>query len=284
MMAGVVAALVSARHAAADEVCRFTGSTDYAGHVVVVTDVSAAGAVTRVDVALTFEAAPMPWLAIRYLIQEISTWRAGEMESVAVNTRYLFGDSIVRQQWDEFRRGPDGLQARRVLAKTLDDFRLRHPGFVAHWDPATFGRPWLDDYPAAAPDRRTDLDLGGASLPPGLRSPLAMAFYWVRFLPPGGQDVPVFLPGFKTDRLADLPIVAAPSAGGTVWQAPVRYAALAGQPASVAAASRVTAVTSSDGHLLELALEVHSWLGSAEGLVHQEGCEGVPVVPQDRRR
>ena len=284
LAAGCAAVLACTRPASASEVCRFAGTTDYAGHLAVTTDVSAAGDVIRVDVVLIFEAAPMPFLAIRYLIEEISTWRAGEMQSVAVNTRYLFGDSIVRQQWDDFQRGPDGLQARRVQAKTLDDFRLRHPGFVAHWDPATFGRPWLEDYPSATPERRPDLDLGGSSLSPGLRSPFAMAFYWVRFLPPGGGDVPVFLPGFKADRLADLPIVAAPAAGGMLWHAPLRYPALTGPSAFTAAASNATAVTLADRHLLQLAFEVHSWLGAGQGLIHQEGCEGVPVVPADRPR
>ena len=97
-----------------------------------------------------------------------------------MNSRYLIGNHIVRQQWDYFQRGADGLQAYRVQAKTLADFRRRHPGFIQHWDPATFGQPWLDDYPAVSPERRIDLDLKGAPLPSALRPPLAMAFYWVR--------------------------------------------------------------------------------------------------------
>jgi hypothetical protein len=86
----------------------------------------------------------MLWLRIHYLVEEISTWRAGEMERLAVNTRYLVGEHIVRQQWDTFQRSRGGgLLAHRVQAKTLADFRRRHPGFVRHWDPATFGSPWL---------------------------------------------------------------------------------------------------------------------------------------------
>ena len=193
--------------ASAGEICRFAGTTDYAGHVAITTDVTATDDVTRVDVVATFEATTMLWAHIRYLVEEVSTWRAGELESVAVNSRYLIGDHIVRQQWDDFQRGADGLQARRVQAKSLADFRLRHPGFVQHWDPTTFGQPWLDNYQSASPERRADLDLKGSPLPPGLRSPLAMAFYWVRWLPRGGQNVPVFLPGFKGERLVDLPIV-----------------------------------------------------------------------------
>ena len=91
----------------------------------------------------------MLWRHLHYLIEEVSTWRAGEMESVAVNTRYLVGDHIVRQQWDDFQRYTGGLQARRVQAKTLADLRRRHPNFVRRWDPATFGRRWLDDYKSA---------------------------------------------------------------------------------------------------------------------------------------
>ncbi len=265
--------------ASAREVCHFVGTTDPAGHIAVVTDVAATDGVTRVDVVARFEATALLWLRIQYLIEEVSTWRSGELESVAVNNRYLVGRHIVRQQWDDFRRGTDGLQASRVQAKTLAELRRRHPGFVQHWNPATFGWPWLSDYQAASPERRPDLDLRGSPLPAGLRSPLAMAFYWVRWLPRGGQDVAVFLPGFKAERLVELPIAAAPWPGGMVWQTPLRYSALRERPASSA-----TAWTSPDGRLLQLAFELHGSRGSARGLIRQEGCEGVPVAPADRRR
>jgi hypothetical protein len=64
-----------------------------------------------------------------------------------------------------------------------------------------------------------------------------------------------------------------------LWQAPLRYSALSERPASTA-----TAWTSSDGHLLQLAFELHGSRGSARGLIYQEGCEGAPVVPADWRR
>jgi hypothetical protein len=161
-----------------------------------------------------------------------------------------------------------------VQAKTLADFRRSHPGFVRHWDPATFGSPWLQDYQSASPERRADLDLKALPLPSGLRSPLAMAFYWIRWLPLGGRDVPIFLPGFKVDQLVDVPIAAASSTGGLLWRAPLHYSALSKTPASTA-----TAWTSSDRHLLQLAFEVHEPGGSAYGLIHQKGCEGAPIKP-----
>jgi hypothetical protein len=265
--------------ASASEVCRFSGTTDGAGHVAITTDVAATNGATRVEVAMRFETTGMFWLPIHYLVDEISTWRTGEMEGVAVNTRYLVGDHIVRQQWDTFQPGPDGLQAHRVQAKTLADFSLRHPGFVRHWDPATFGSPWLQDYQFAASERRADLDLKTSPLPSGLRPPLAMAFYWVRWLPHGGQDVPIFLPGFKADQLVEVPIAAASSVGGQVWRAPLHYPALSKKPASTA-----IALTSSDGHLLQLTFEVHGSFGSARGIIRQQGCEGTPVMPAERQR
>ena len=127
LLAGVAAVRLCAVDASAREVCRYAGLTDYAGHVAVTTDVAATDGITRVDVAATFESTTMLWFHIHYLLEEVSTWRAGELESVAVNSRYLIGDHIVRQQWDEFQRGTDGLQARRVQAKTLADFRRKHP-------------------------------------------------------------------------------------------------------------------------------------------------------------
>jgi hypothetical protein len=279
LLTSATAMLLGTADASVAEVCRFAGTTDHAGQIAVTTDVVATDGTTRVDVAMTFESTTMIWFHLHYLIEEVSTWRAGKLETVAVNTRYLIGARIIRQQWDMFQRDRDAMRAHRVQAKTLPDFRRRHPGFVRHWDPATFGQPWLDDYPAASPERRADLDLTGAPLAWKLRSPLALAFYWVRWLPPGGQDVPVFLPGFKADKLVDLPITAAPWTGGMLWRTPLRYPALSKTPTSTA-----MAWTSPDGHLLQLAFDLHESRGSARGLIRQKGCQGTPVVPTNAVR
>jgi hypothetical protein len=83
-----------------------------------------------------------------------------------------------------------------------------------------------------------------------------MAFNWVRWLP-HGLEAPVFLPGFKHDRLVDVSITATTSLGATAWRAPLQYPAL-----SETAASTATAWTSPDGHLLQLAVDVHHPSGS----------------------
>jgi hypothetical protein len=135
----------------------------------------------------------------------------------------------------------------------------------------TFGSPWLQDYQAAAPERRADLDLKALPLPEGLSSPLAMAFYWVRWLPQGAGQVPVFLPGFKADKLVNVPVTADSSG---LRRAFLRYPALSKAPASIA-----TALTSADGHLLQLEFDVHEPGESAHGVVQQVGCQGAPVRP-----
>jgi hypothetical protein len=258
--------------ASAAEVCQFAGSTDYGGHVTVTTVVTATGDTTVVDVAATFDSTTMLLFGVHYLLEEVSIWRGGLLENVAVNSRYLLGHRIVRQQWDEFRRTADGMQAERVQAKTLTDFRRRHPGFVQHWDPATFGQPWLGDYPSAPPERRIDLDLHASPFPPTLRTPLAMAFYWVRWLPQAGQDVPVFLPGFKAERVVEVPVAPAPAATGTVWHADLHYPSLSKHQPSTASAR-----VSLDGHLLRIAFELHTVYGSGRGEIDQQGCDGSPV-------
>ncbi len=260
--------------ASADEVCRFAGRTDYAGHVAVTTAVTASGDRTIVDVATTFDSTSMFLFGVHYLLEEVSTWRGGQLENVAVNSRYLLGHRIVRQQWDEFRRAADGMQGERVQAKTLSDFRRRHPGFVQHWDPATFGQPWLRDYPTAPPERRIDLDLHGAPLPPALRSPLAMAFYWVRWLPQARRDVPIFLPGFKADRLVDVPVAPVPSAEGTVWRTVLRYPSLSERDPSTA-----SAMVSHDHHLVRITFELHTVYGSGRGEIYLQGCDGSSARP-----
>jgi hypothetical protein len=91
----------------ASELCRFAGSTSGAGHVAVTTAVAKRDSVTRVDVAMNFDTPMFLWLRIRYPVEEISTWRAGELQHLAVNTRYLVDQSIIRQQWGEFQRATD---------------------------------------------------------------------------------------------------------------------------------------------------------------------------------
>ncbi len=114
---------------------------------------------------------------------------------------------------------------------------------------------------------------------PNLLSPLALAFYWVRWLPQGGQDEAVFLPGFKSDKLVDVPITAAGWKGGTIWQTPLRYSVLSGAPPSTA-----TVWMSADRHILQLALDIHEPRGAGSGILSQQGCEGLPVVPSKAPR
>jgi hypothetical protein len=79
-LACTIAVWLCRADAFAAEVCHFTGTTDYAGHVTVTTDAAATAGVTRIDVAAAFESTTMFWLGVRYLIEEVSTWRAGHLE------------------------------------------------------------------------------------------------------------------------------------------------------------------------------------------------------------
>ena len=40
----------------------------------------------------------MIWLRIEYLVEELSIWRAGELESVAVNSPYLVRKHVIRRK------------------------------------------------------------------------------------------------------------------------------------------------------------------------------------------
>ncbi len=269
-----VALLAGAAHAG--ERCRFEGETDHAGRVEARVDVSDAPDGTRtVDVLLDVRATVWWVLKVRYLVEEISVWRAGVLREVAANTRSLSGGRVVRQSWDDFRRDGDTLSARRVQARTLAQFRLRHPAFASHWDPDAFGAPWLAEYDAAAPERRPDLDLPAAD--PATRTPLAMAFFWTRQLPERTGTIPVVLPGFKRDATLPLdPVARAPGAAappGTArqWQVALRHPALDRAPASDA-----QAWVAADHRLLGLAFEVHAPLGSARGTLRAAGCGGTP--------
>lgn len=259
--------LVAPRLAKADELCRFTGSTDYRGHVDVTSRVADESGMTRVDIALSFTATTMIWLHWHYLIEEISFWRAGEMQSVAMNTRDFVGGHVVRQFWDVFRRTKGGLEGQRLQGKTAEDFAQRHPGFARHWDPADFGTPWLADFASGAPERRPDLDLKPA--PADIQAPLALAFYWDRFLPPKGVDEKVFLPGYKIDKVIDLPM----SGDRGALQTELHYSAFLDQPISVARAA-----ISADRHVQWLDFSVHGTRGSASGRINGAGCSNIRSV------
>ena len=256
------------------EVCRYAGTTSRGGQVTVRAETSGAGDQLTLDVALDFQI--HAWFSdLRVLWEEISTWRRGELQSLGVNGRTVVDGEARKQQWDVFLRDGAGLRAFRVQAKRLADFQQRHPGFVRHWNPSSFGQPWLQDYTAAPPARRPDLDLPRVDLAPGLRTPLALAFYWSRFLRDDGGTAAVFLPGFKHDARTQLAFgPAIEGQGWRRWQSQLEHPGLDRRPPSIAAAW-----VSPDGYLLQLGFDVHASLGSGQAIIRSLGCQGVQIRP-----
>jgi hypothetical protein len=260
----------------ADEACHYSGTTSYAGEVSVETRATRTNGETTVDVAARVNARTFGIVDWQYLYQEIGVWRDGELQTVGVNHRYSLAGSIRRQQWDVFRRTPEGMAAWRVQAKTLSDFREKHPGFVSHWDPATFGQPWLEDYASAPPERRADLDLPKASMPPELGTPLLMAFYWVRWTGQQQRTVPLFLPGFKRDARVDVQVtpVGIEHDGSLHLRSSVRHPQL-----SETKASTGDAWISPDHHLVRVTFDARSEDASAQGELHLDRCQGEALTP-----
>jgi hypothetical protein len=251
------------------EICRFAGHTDYSGQLEVTTiDQRAADGMVTVDVLGAFQGTPWPFVHIRYLMEELSRWRSGQLQDVAVNTRYLVDGHIVRQLWDDYTADSHGMTAYRLEGSPAQ-IQQKHPNFIRYWDPATFGEPWLQDFRSAHPDRRRDLDLPLSSMRPDLRVPLALAFYWSRSPPPVAKTVDVFLPGFKKDKTADLTVQPdrPPGEGWHQWRITVRYPGL-----SIIQPSTATAQVSTDGHLLQLAGTVITRNLVGHGQIGQQGC------------
>lgn len=256
------------------ETCRHTGATSHDGRLAVRTDTARAGDLLTIDVTVEFTV--HAWMTdYRYLGQEITIWSVGEgqraaLRSVAANQRSLADGRVKRQQWDVFIRNGAWLGAYRAGAKSLADFQQHHPGFVSHWPPGRFGQPWLADFPRAGAARRPDLDLPAAG---DVQAPLALAFYWSRFLPPGGGAALVVLPGFKRDK--QVPVSFGPATSNTGWQrwsTTLVHPALASRPASIA-----TAWVSPDHHLLQLGLDIHMGWAAGQAVLHAEGCQGVQI-------
>ncbi len=172
-------------------------------------------------------------------------------------------------------RGPDGLLASRVQSKSLSEFRRRHPAFAGHWEPGRFGEPWLPDYPAAQPERRPDLDLPRTAIASDLRSPLAFAFYWSRFLAPAGGPVSIVLPSFKHNKTIMLQLSPASAGDGwSRWSTPLHHPGLEATPASLA-----VAWVSPEHYLLQLGLDVHTDWASGQATLRAQGCQGVLINP-----
>ena len=264
--------LLPAGEASAEESCLFSGRTDYAGHLKVVASSRILADRIDIDVRLELNATPLPLIHTHYVMEEISSWRQDSIEQVAVNDRYSFDGHIVRQQWDVYNRAADGLQAFRVQGKRSGEFQRQHPDFMQFWSPDTFGRPWLDRYPYSAKARRPDLDLHQD--PSLIRTPLALAFFWLRRLPRQGSVVPLFLPGFKEQKLVELaigPTSDSPPDGSSGWRAPLEYPYLSPTRPSV-----VLAWTSTDRHVQQILFDLHGVEHSARGVIHQDGCTTIP--------
>ena len=271
LLAACILLVPSARTQAAER-CTFSGTTDYGGRLRIAADSGTVGGRTGIDVRLELDATPLPLIHTRYLMEEISSWRQDGIEQVAVNDRYSVDGHIVRQQWDVYDRAADGLHAFRVQGHRSGEFGRQHPGFMRFWNPDRFGQPWLGDYPASTDARRPDLDLHQD--PSAVRTPLALAIYWLRWLPPQGGVVPLFLPGFKEQKLVRLAIGPLPGQQpGRVsgWTAPIAYPYL-----SPTRPSAAFAWTSSDHHVRQLSFDLHGVEHSARGVIHEDGCSNVP--------
>lgn len=275
MRAIVLAALLLPTLANA-ETCRFTGTTSHAGRLAATVTTTQANGDLTIDVTIAFAITALA-SDVKYYGQEISIWRGRQLRTLAVNQRTIVDDSIKRQQWDVFRRNdraPGGptLEAYRVQAKRLVDFRPHHPGFVQHWSPTAFGHPWLQDFQQAPPDRRPDLDLPAA---PSTQAPLALAFYWSRFLPDQGESAAMVLPGFKQDKTVQLRLSpATPGDAWRRWSTPLIHPGLDAAPASLAAAW-----VSPQNYLMQLGFEVHTTWASGQAFLRPEGCQGIQLRP-----
>ena len=265
--------------ASAGEICRFAGTTDYAGHVAVTTGVDATDDVTeggcRCHVRGDDDALgshPLSWS------KRSGTWRAGELESVAVE-QPLF-------DWRPHRQAAMGrFSTRRGRLAGPPSAGEKPCGFPppASWLRSTLGshdvRPTLarqlSDRVTRASCRSRPQGFAASAGTYAPRSP------W----PSTGSDgyravvrTRRVLPGFKGERLVDLPIVASSSSDGTV--------------ARTLALLRSEREAGFECHGLDVYRSIccgshSSYTGRvdrANGLINQEGCEGAPVVPADRPR
>ncbi len=260
----------------AAETCRYAGTASYSGKIEVVSTASTANGETAVDVAARVSARSFGLFSWGYLYQEIGVWRGGELQVAALNHRSIAGGKIHRQQWDVFHRTAEGMTAYRAQAKTMEDFRARYPVFQRVWDTSMFGQSWLRDYPTEAAERRADLDLPRAAMPPGFGIPLAMSFHWVRWAAPDQRVVAIFLPGFKRDSRVDIPVtfLGVEAGGLTHLRATARHPQLHADQLSTG-----DAWITADRKLARVTFEARGTYGTARGEVVLQDCNGDPGTP-----
>lgn len=192
----VLAALIAQAPANA-ATCNYTGTSSYNGQIAAtVTDTETASGLV-INVLLRLDATPWHLWPVQFLIQEQSTYRNNTLQSVAVNGRWTSNGTIRRQYWDLLTPGPAGFEAYRIQVKRQSDLQRRNVPFAQYWNPTTFAQPWEQTFTQSTPDRRPDLDLPTNQRVPGLKTPLALAFYWSR--QPLPRTIPIFLPGWKHD-------------------------------------------------------------------------------------
>ena len=264
----LAACLLGRAGAASAETCRFDGTTSYDGRLAIAVTTAPTADGVRVDAALSLAAHPLPLMNTLYDTEEISETGPDGIELLAVNDRYQVDGGIVRQSWDVFRRTASGLEAYRIEGKRAAEFRRQFPAFARHWPIARFGDDWRADFARAGATRRPDLDLRPVSA--AVRPPLALAFYWLGRLGAAPVAVPVFLPGFKDQKLVTLAIGgAAAGGGGETRAAPLVYPALSrDQPSSA------TALLSGAGRVLRLDFDVHGATYGARATIRAIGCAG----------
>jgi hypothetical protein len=273
----VVLAVVLAPAVRAEEVCRYSGTTDYSGHVVIETRAATTPDGVKVDVTANVAARQLGLIDWRYLYQEIGVWRGGELREIGVNNRYSVLGVMRRQQWDLFHRGQAGFQGWRLEANSRGDLEKKFPRFAAHWDPTSFGQPWLADYAASGPERRADLDLPADRMTRDLGTPLQMGFYWIRWAGAHDRTVPMFLPGLKHDTRVDVnvaPVGDAPP-GLVHLRSTVRFAHLSDTRASIG-----DAWISNDHHLRTVTFDARTDHASAHGELRLDACQGEPPTAE----
>jgi len=153
----------------------------------------------------------------------------------------------------------------RVQAKTLDDFKVRHPGFVRHWDPASFWAAMVAGLrgratrtarrPRSTPDRDARPTSG---------TPLPLAFFWS-----AGRGAcanhPGVSAGFKQDERADIRVVSrGRDANGLLHL----HSAVRSPQLSETEASTGDAWISADHHLVRVTFDARGERGNAQGEVH----------------
>lgn len=193
------------------EICDYTGTSNLNGKATVQTEFTRNDDTMTVKAIVQFSGNLGP-LKKAIMIDETLVFdaRTGETIKAERNQRDIGcippnGQECIRSTWDELKYSWGATEAQnqlstwRIVGKDGKSFASAYPKFAKYWPLNTFAQPWFQDFYAAEPKERRDLDVNGFDHT--LITPIVSSFFLSRYLDPNkDKDMSVLVHVWEGDK------------------------------------------------------------------------------------